>query len=41
MLLIIGTIRLPLDASATEPAELLAIFVAEDNCGPLTIPAAD
>ena len=26
------------NASATDPAELLAIFVAEDNCGPLTIP---
>ncbi|WP_296738863.1 cupin domain-containing protein [Mesorhizobium sp.] len=25
------------NASATEPAELLAIFVAEDDCGPLTI----
>lgn len=29
------------NASATEPAELLAIFVAEDGCGPLTIPVAD
>jgi quercetin dioxygenase-like cupin family protein len=29
------------NASATEPAELLAIFVANDDCGPLTIPAAD
>ena len=29
------------NASATEPAELLAIFVAEDDCGPLTIPIAD
>ncbi|TPI16897.1 cupin domain-containing protein [Mesorhizobium sp. B4-1-3] len=29
------------NASATEPAELLAIFVAEDDCGPLTIPVAD
>ena len=26
------------NASATAPAELLAIFVAEDDCGPLTIP---
>jgi len=26
------------NASATEPAELLAIFVAQDDCGPLTIP---
>jgi quercetin dioxygenase-like cupin family protein len=26
------------NASTTEPAELLAIFVAEDDCGPLTIP---
>lgn len=26
------------NASATEPAELLAIFVADDDCGPLTIP---
>ncbi|WP_027165138.1 cupin domain-containing protein [Mesorhizobium sp. WSM3224] len=26
------------NASANEPAELLAIFVAEDDCGPLTIP---
>jgi quercetin dioxygenase-like cupin family protein len=26
------------NASATEPAELLAIFVAGDDCGPLTIP---
>jgi quercetin dioxygenase-like cupin family protein len=25
------------NASATEPAQLLAIFVAEDDCGPLTI----
>jgi quercetin dioxygenase-like cupin family protein len=25
------------NASATEPAELLAIFVADDDCGPLTI----
>ena len=25
------------NASATEPAELLAIFVGEDGCGPLTI----
>jgi quercetin dioxygenase-like cupin family protein len=29
------------NASATEPAELLAIFVAADGCGPLTIPVAD
>lgn len=26
------------NASGTEPAELLAIFVADDGCGPLTIP---
>lgn len=26
------------NASQTEPAELLAIFVADDDCGPLTIP---
>ena len=26
------------NASATEPAELLAIFVANNNCGPLVIP---
>lgn len=26
------------NASATEPAELLAIFVADENCGPLVIP---
>lgn len=26
------------NASVTEPAELLAIFVAEDDCGPLTVP---
>jgi hypothetical protein len=25
------------NASNTEPAELLAIFVADDNCGPLVI----
>jgi quercetin dioxygenase-like cupin family protein len=25
------------NASGTEPAELLAIFVAEDNCGPLVV----
>jgi quercetin dioxygenase-like cupin family protein len=25
------------NASDTEPAELLAIFVADDNCGPLVI----
>lgn len=29
------------NASTTEPAELLAIFVAEDDCGPLTIPISD
>lgn len=29
------------NASATEPAVLLAIFVAEDDCGPLTIRLAD
>jgi len=29
------------NASATEPAELLATFVAEDDCGPLTIPVTD
>lgn len=27
--------------SLTEPAELLAMFVAEDDCGPLTIPVPD
>ncbi|TIQ38662.1 MAG: cupin domain-containing protein [Mesorhizobium sp.] len=33
-----GTVHLFAEnASATEPAELLAIFVAEDDCGPLTI----
>jgi quercetin dioxygenase-like cupin family protein len=26
------------NASGTEAAELLAIFVADDNCGPLVIP---
>lgn len=26
------------NASTTEPAELLATFVADDDCGPLTIP---
>ena len=26
------------NASATEPAQILAIFVADDNCGPLVIP---
>ena len=26
------------NASATEPAELLATFIADDDCGPLTIP---
>ncbi|TPI43058.1 cupin domain-containing protein [Mesorhizobium sp. B3-1-6] len=29
------------NASATEPAKLLAIFVAEDDCGPLTVPLPD
>lgn len=29
------------NASNTEPAELLAIFVAEDDCGPLTISIPD
>ncbi|RUU53628.1 cupin domain-containing protein [Mesorhizobium sp. M2C.T.Ca.TU.002.02.1.1] len=29
------------NASATEPAELLATFVAEDDCGPLAIPVPD
>ena len=29
------------NASASEPAELLAVFVAEDECGPLTIPVPD
>lgn len=29
------------NASATAPAELLAIFVAEDDCGPLTIPLSN
>ena len=33
-----GTIHLFAEnASATEPASLLAIFVADDDCGPLTI----
>jgi quercetin dioxygenase-like cupin family protein len=33
-----GTIHLFAEnASATEPAQLLATFVAEDDCGPLTI----
>lgn len=33
-----GTIHLFAEnASATEPAELLAIFVADDDCGPLVI----
>jgi len=33
-----GTIHLFAEnASATEPAELLAIFVADDDCGPLTV----
>jgi quercetin dioxygenase-like cupin family protein len=26
------------NASSTEPAELLATFIADDDCGPLTIP---
>jgi quercetin dioxygenase-like cupin family protein len=26
------------NASATEPAQILATFVADDNCGPLSIP---
>lgn len=26
------------NASTVEPAELLAVFVADDNCGPLVIP---
>jgi quercetin dioxygenase-like cupin family protein len=26
------------NASATEPAQILAVFVADDDCGPLTIP---
>jgi quercetin dioxygenase-like cupin family protein len=26
------------NASATEPAQILAVFVADDNCGPLVIP---
>lgn len=26
------------NASATQPAQLLAVFVADDECGPLTIP---
>lgn len=29
------------NASASEPAELLAVFVAEDECGRLTIPVPD
>lgn len=34
-----GTIHLFAEnASATEPAELLAIFVADNDCGPLSIP---
>jgi len=33
-----GTIHMFAEnASATEPASILAIFVAEDDCGPLTI----
>lgn len=26
------------NTSASEPAKLLAVFIAEDNCGPLVIP---
>jgi len=34
-----GTVHLFAEnASATEPAELLAIFIADDDCGQLTIP---
>jgi quercetin dioxygenase-like cupin family protein len=34
-----GTIHLFAEnASATEPAQILAVFVADDDCGPLTIP---
>lgn len=34
-----GTIHLFAEnASTTEPAELLATFIADDDCGPLTIP---
>ena len=34
-----GTVHLFAEnASATEPAELLATFIADDDCGPLTIP---
>jgi quercetin dioxygenase-like cupin family protein len=34
-----GTVHLFAEnTSATEPAELLAIFVADDDCGPLNIP---
>jgi quercetin dioxygenase-like cupin family protein len=34
-----GTIHLFAEnASKTEPAEILATFVADDDCGPLTIP---
>jgi quercetin dioxygenase-like cupin family protein len=29
------------NASKTEPAELLAVFVAQNDCGPLTIPAPE
>lgn len=34
-----GTVHLFAEnASATQPAQLLAVFVADDDCGPLTIP---
>ncbi|WP_027060059.1 cupin domain-containing protein [Mesorhizobium loti] len=34
-----GTVHLFAEnASTTEPAELLATFIADDDCGPLTIP---
>jgi quercetin dioxygenase-like cupin family protein len=34
-----GTLHLFAEnASATEPAQILATFVADDNCGPLSIP---
>jgi quercetin dioxygenase-like cupin family protein len=37
-----GTVHLFAEnASVTEPAELLAIFIADDDCGPLTIPDRD
>lgn len=29
------------NASKTEPASLLAMFIADENCGPLTIPMPD